>query len=67
MIKVLLRGGPAGLPGSWYVEATPAFEDNLKIPWLNGREHFIHLGEYEQIDSVRIAVYRWNRSTKIAE
>ncbi|WP_370149225.1 DUF5988 family protein [Streptacidiphilus sp. EB129] len=63
---VLLRGGPDDLPQIWEVSAYGA-DDRIKVPRLNGYEHFEFFHEFEEIGGMNMPVYRWSYRTAIAE
>ncbi|WP_410658214.1 DUF5988 family protein [Amycolatopsis sp. lyj-112] len=41
--------------------------EDLKICVNGGYEHFSHAGEFQKVDDVNVAVFRWSGRTKIAE
>ncbi|SFC98223.1 DUF5988 family protein [Streptomyces aidingensis] len=65
MVKALLEGGPREL-GERVVSATPP-EEEIKIPFRGGYEHF--RATTRQADTVqgRLPVYEWWERTEIAE
>ncbi|MFH8617419.1 DUF5988 family protein [Streptomyces sp. NPDC017979] len=65
--NAVLRGGPSHLPEQQRVRYVPRTDENLKLPWRNGYQHFAPTTEHEQRDGTSLKVFVWERATKIAE
>ncbi|QYC42732.1 hypothetical protein Nocox_25655 [Nonomuraea coxensis DSM 45129] len=66
-IRVVLVGGPAGLPAERRVQSVGSAGDPVKLPLGAGYEHFRHQGERTTVDGEEALVYRWVMRTAIAE
>jgi hypothetical protein len=65
--KVVLRGGPVGLPTSDRVIEVVNLPTSVKVPFYGGYERFEHRGEHCQVDGDTAAVFEWIYRTKVAE
>jgi surfactin synthase thioesterase subunit len=66
-IKVLLEGGPTGLPESERVHEVTDLAARVHLPKGNGYEHFTYSGGSRNVNGSRLPVFRWYQRTKIAE
>jgi hypothetical protein len=66
-VRVVLEGGPDGVPPSARQCWVPAGEPEVKVRYANRTEHFCSTGESVEIDRVPFQVYRWSYSTYVAE
>ncbi|KAA6215169.1 hypothetical protein CP973_22715 [Streptomyces albofaciens JCM 4342] len=64
--EALLDGGPRGIPSRQALPSTGTLED-LKIPHLNGYEHYTFTGTRRTVDGCLLPVFRWTHTTYIAE
>ncbi|GHB71860.1 hypothetical protein GCM10010331_69830 [Streptomyces xanthochromogenes] len=62
---VLLEGGPADIPEQYPQPDDDS--DRLRVPHLNGYEHYEFTGTYRADTAGPIPVYRWIYTTLIAE
>ncbi|MFF7300598.1 DUF5988 family protein [Streptomyces sp. NPDC008265] len=63
--EAFLEGGPAGTPERYSIpEDDPV---RLRVPRLNGYEHYEFNGTYRTVNADRLPVYRWIYTTHIAE
>lgn len=64
LISAVLVGGPVGFPAEWRHRTVDAAETKIKLPYLNGWEHF----ERQPVaESGGPLPFHWTMSTKIAE
>lgn len=61
-VDIVLEGGPPGMPSAVRAGRSAIAERKLKIPYLDGYEHFELVG-----DAGEPARFRWTMRTKIAE
>jgi len=61
LIDAFLEGGPRDLPEADRRQRVTASQVKVKIPYLDGYEHF------ERADDSAAIVYRWVTRTRIAE
>ncbi|MCK2216268.1 DUF5988 family protein [Actinomadura sp. ATCC 31491] len=66
-IRVVLVGGPSGLPAERRVQSVRSAGETVKLPLGAGYEHFRHQGESTTLDGEQALVYRWVMHTAIAE
>lgn len=66
-IKVLLVGGPAGLPETDRIREVNTLLDKIKLFLGNSYEHFVYSGESRVLDGSPLPVFQWCYRTKIAE
>jgi len=66
-IRVLLVGGPAGLPEAARIREVETLFDKVKLFWGNSYEHFTYSGESRELNGSRLSVFRWCYQTKMAE
>jgi hypothetical protein len=66
-VRVVLSGGPAGLPDSERLREVPGLVDKVKIPFASGHEHFEYRGGDREIDGEPVPVFEWCDRTRVAE
>jgi surfactin synthase thioesterase subunit len=66
-IRVLLEGGPAGLPEAERVHEVSDLSARVRLPKGNGYEHFTYSGGYRNVNGSTMPVFHWYQRTKIAE
>jgi Family of unknown function (DUF5988) len=66
-VHAVLEGGPASIPEALRSLTVNPAEDNVKIPFYGGYEHFVR-ADMAAADAVRgHVVFRWTTRTEIAE
>ena len=63
-VEIILDGGPDGLARSYSTTSIVALERRIKIPYLNGYEHFELASDSIDEGPLR---FHWTMQTKIAE
>ncbi|GAA1012181.1 hypothetical protein Aple_008470 [Acrocarpospora pleiomorpha] len=63
--RIVLDGGPEFKYG--HVRPTDDGSEKVKILLGSGYEHFVHNGEFLEIDGENLPVFQWSARTKIAE
>ena len=66
-VRVVLSGGPDGLPVSERTRVVGSLTDKVKIPFASGHEHFVYRGGDREIDGVPVPVFEWCDRTRVAE
>ena len=64
---VALVGGPGAIPSTLRIQTVRSDDTVVKLPWSAGYEHFVATGEIREVNGLRMAVFNWSRSTRIAE
>jgi hypothetical protein len=67
LVRIMLSGGPSELAPADRTVTAAELGRTLKISYRAGYEHFVHDGEYRELDGYEVAVFRWTDRTKIAE
>jgi hypothetical protein len=65
MRELSLQGGPSSMPTIAHV--ADDVSTHVKIPRLDGYEHYEFLGQYREREQRSVPVFEWTYTTKIAE
>ncbi|MEV6927921.1 DUF5988 family protein [Dactylosporangium sp. NPDC051485] len=65
LVEAILEGGPAHFPAELRARQVPHTDEKIKVPHLNGYEHFERDPAARPVD-VPI-VFRWTGRTRVAE
>jgi hypothetical protein len=66
-ILVLLTGGRADLPRRYRVATVDRLDEQVKVRFAGGYEHFAYRGEDIRVDELVLPVFNWTYRTQIAE
>ncbi len=65
-IRVVLEGGPSGLPSEMLLDHSVFANRKVKVPHCGGYEHFELVDDYWPTPD-GMSVFRWTMRTKVAE
>jgi uncharacterized protein DUF5988 len=66
-IGAVLLGGPFSRPSDRQEQKVTTRLDTIKVPYLNGYEHFRYEGESMDVNDELMPVFRWVMRTALAE
>lgn len=67
VVRIVLTGGPGGLPESVRIQEVDSLETKVKLRYGAGYEHFTYSGEVRDVDGENLPAFSWCGKTRVAE